>query len=171
MNQAYLLTGGNLGNRAENLREALQLIDAQAGNILQCSPVFETAAWGKTNQPDYLNQAILIQTALDAPALLECLLAIEKQLGRLRQEKYGSRTIDIDILFYNDCIIRTGSLVVPHPQIQNRRFVLVPLNEIAPAFVHPVLKSTVQQLLQACTDPLNVKKYSADNQVKQVDLQ
>ena len=160
MNHAYLLTGGNLGERAENLQMANQLIAAQTGRILKTSGVFETAAWGKTSQPDYLNQALLIETDLSPTALLQALLAIEKQLGRLRQEKYGARIIDIDILFFNDAIIRSPELVVPHPHLQNRRFVLVPLAEIAAGYLHPVLKKTVETLLTECPDPLNVKKYS-----------
>jgi 2-amino-4-hydroxy-6-hydroxymethyldihydropteridine diphosphokinase len=160
MNQAYLLTGGNLGNRAENLLQAIKLIGERVGSIIASSSVYETAAWGTTNQPDYLNQCLLVETGLDAELLLEKLLDIEKILGRLRQVKYGSRTIDLDILLYNKAIINTKKLSVPHPQMQNRRFVLRPLVEIAPNFVHPVFKKTMVTLLNECNDPLNVKKIS-----------
>lgn len=160
MNKAYLLTGGNLGNRAENLETAKRMIDERAGSVLKTSSVYETAAWGKTNQPDYLNQALMIKTPLQPNELLECLLQIEKELGRVRQEKYGSRTIDIDILFYGDSIMNTPRLVIPHPQLQNRRFVLEPLAEIDPALIHPVFNKTISTLLSECIDPLNVKKIS-----------
>lgn len=170
MNHAYLLTGGNLGERAENLQKANRLIAVQSGRIIKTSGVFETAAWGKTSQPDYLNQALLIETSLNASTLLHSLLAIEKQLGRLRQEKYGARIIDIDILFFNDAIVKTPDLVIPHPHLHNRRFVLVPLAEIAAGYLHPVLKKTIETLLSECPDSLNVKKYSLPIEGKQVDL-
>ena len=170
MKHAYLLTGGNLGNRTENLFEASRLIDEKAGRIITKSGLYETAAWGKTSQPDFLNQALCIETELDANALLDCLLSIEKQLGRIRQEKYDARTIDIDILFFDEEIIHKENLVIPHPHLQNRRFVLEPLNEIAPGFIHPLLQKNIATLLLECDDPLNVKKYSLPNGVKQVDL-
>ena len=170
MKHAYLLTGGNLGNRAENLLRASRLIHENAGSILKQSNLYETAAWGKTTQPDYLNQALLIETPLESNALLECLLSIEKQLGRVRQEKYDARCIDIDILFFENEVIHSKDLIVPHPQLQNRRFVLIPLNEIAPGFIHPVLHKSISTLLDECADPLNVKKYSLSNGIKQVDL-
>jgi 2-amino-4-hydroxy-6-hydroxymethyldihydropteridine diphosphokinase len=170
MNHAYLLTGGNLGDRAENLQRAKQLISVKAGKVLKASGVFETAAWGKTSQPDYLNQALLIETPLSARELLETILRVEKQLGRLRQEKYDARIIDIDILFFNDEIVKMPDLIIPHPHIQNRRFVLVPLLEIAAGFLHPVLLKTVDTLLKECPDPLDVKKFSLPIEGKQVDL-
>ncbi len=159
MNHAYLLTGGNLGDRAENLKKAAELIGQQAGRVLQISSLYQTAAWGKTAQPDYLNQAIEIETELSAPALLAGVLDIERQMGRIRQEKYGARIIDIDILFFNGDIIKLENLSIPHPHLQNRRFVLVPLAEIAPGYQHPVLKQTTAQLLGTCPDTLDVKKF------------
>lgn len=165
MNYAYLLTGGNLGDREENLKKAIISLGEKVGKVLQVSPVYETAAWGGTDQPDYLNQALLVETSLSASELLHTLLDVEKQLGRFRQEKYGARVIDIDILFFNDEIIQTADLVVPHPHIQNRRFVLAPMAEIAPDLVHPVLDKTIIGLLEACPDPLNVKKFRSLNAV------
>jgi 2-amino-4-hydroxy-6-hydroxymethyldihydropteridine diphosphokinase len=166
MNHAYLLTGGNLGNRAESLKNAVAMIAGSAGNVLQLSSLYETAAWGTKDQPDYLNQAVLLETKQTASDLLHTLLNIEKQLGRFRQEKYGARVIDIDILFFNNEIVKEHDLIIPHPHIQNRRFVLVPMVEIAPEYCHPILNKTMAELLEVCPDPLNVKKFRPLNAVK-----
>lgn len=158
MNDVYLLTGGNIGNRLLNLQLALMLIEKQVGTILKKSAVYETAAWGLTTQSPFLNQVLLVSTSLPAFELLKTLLQIEHELGRERKEKMGPRTIDIDILFYNTEIISSRDLTIPHPQIANRRFVLTPLNEIAPEFVHPGLKKKIVELLEMCPDNLEVKK-------------
>jgi len=159
MNEAYLLTGGNIGDRLMNLQQACFKIEKQAGAILRKSDVYETAAWGLTEQNSFLNQVLLISTMYNAEELLQKLLYIEQESGRKRVVKMGPRIIDIDILFYNNEIIATSDLIVPHPQITNRRFVLTPLNEIAPDFVHPVLQETIAELLEICPDNLKVKKY------------
>ncbi len=159
MNQVYLLIGGNIGNRAANLEIALKLIEQECGAISKSSAIYETAAWGKIDQPDFLNQALTVFTGLSPLMLLENILSIEKQMGRYRAEKFGSRIIDVDILFYNDEIIHSDELTIPHTEMQNRRFVLKPLAEIAPLKLHPVLKKTVKDLLAECPDPLSVKKY------------
>lgn len=158
MHIAYLLVGGNLGDRLENLETARRKIRA-LGTILEESALYETAAWGKEDQPAFLNQALKISTTLSAQDLLTSLLEIEKELGRSRMEKYGPRLIDIDILFFDDAVINEAGLHVPHPQLQHRRFALVCLNEVAPTFVHPVLKKNVHSLLLDCADPLPVKKW------------
>lgn len=158
MNISYLLIGGNQGDRMDYLAKARERITGSGCAILEHSSVYETAAWGKTDQPAFLNQALLIRTPLDAPALLSVLLEIELGLGRRREEKYGARIIDIDILFFNKEIISLPQLVVPHPQIQNRRFALVPLEEIAPQWIHPVFQLTISRLLAECPDKLDVKK-------------
>jgi 2-amino-4-hydroxy-6-hydroxymethyldihydropteridine diphosphokinase len=158
MNKAYLLTGGNMGDRTGKLLEAKKNIATYCGTILMESSLYETAAWGKADQPDFLNQVLYLQTSLSAVALMKEILLIEEIMGRTRTEKYGSRTIDIDILFYNDEIIREPGLIIPHPEIQNRRFVLVPLQEIAPGLVHPVLLKSISTLLKDCGDKLDVKK-------------
>ena len=145
------------------LLTAYQMIEKSIGTILNSSGIYETAAWGLTNQNPFLNQVMLVSTNLAAEVLLENLLNIEQQFGRKRFEKMGPRTIDIDILFYNNEIISSPRLTVPHPQIANRRFVLAPLNEIAPDFVHPVLQKTITQLLETCPDQLEVKKYTEEN--------
>ncbi|MBS1919062.1 MAG: 2-amino-4-hydroxy-6-hydroxymethyldihydropteridine diphosphokinase [Bacteroidetes bacterium] len=160
MNSAYLLSGTNLGDRLENIKTAAQLISEHCGTITTHSSVYETAAWGKTDQPSFLNQALKLSTTLNAKQLIRRLLKIEQQMGRIRHEKYGPRKIDIDILFFNDEIYNLPFLKIPHPELQNRRFVLVPLSEIVPAFIHPILKKTVIELLKDCPDELMVKKYS-----------
>lgn len=159
MNEAYLLTGGNIGNRAEFLQQAKNQIE-NCGQIIRTSSVYETAAWGKEDQQSFLNQVLKIATNLDAPELLDCLLGIESELGRTRTAKFGPRTIDIDILLFNNEVIDLPGLRIPHPQMQNRRFVLVPLNEIAAGIIHPVLRKTIAQILADCPDPLSVNKFS-----------
>jgi len=160
MNEAYLLTGGNIGDRLMNLQQSCRKIEKEAGKVLKKSAIYETAAWGLTAQNAFLNQVLLISTTLAADELLQTLLHIEQQSGRKRTVKMGPRIIDIDILFYNNEIISTPDLTVPHPQIANRRFVLIPLNEIAPDFVHPVLQKTIEELLEICPDKLEVKEYT-----------
>lgn len=158
MNKAYLLIGGNVGNRLQNLHQAVTAIDQTCGRVLLQSSVYETAAWGKTDQQAFLNQALLIETTFSAPDLLKGVLEVESRLGRVRKERYGPRVIDIDIIFFNNDIIRLPALTIPHPEVQNRRFALTPLHEIAPSLVHPVFHKTIDRLLQECPDELQVKK-------------
>ncbi|MBS1947817.1 MAG: 2-amino-4-hydroxy-6-hydroxymethyldihydropteridine diphosphokinase [Bacteroidetes bacterium] len=158
MNKAYLLIGGNEGNRTGFLEQACGYIGIFIGEILQQSSIFETAAWGNAAQPDFLNQALLVQTPLSAAQLMSNILCIEKKMGRTRIKKYGPRTIDIDILFYNKEIISLPDLKIPHPEMTNRKFVLAPMNEIAAHFVHPVLGKDIRALLSECKDELEVKK-------------
>jgi 2-amino-4-hydroxy-6-hydroxymethyldihydropteridine diphosphokinase len=158
MNISYLLIGGNQGDREAALAEARAHLSSAAGTIRQASSLYETAPWGKSDQSWFLNQALQLATEAEPSALLKILLQIEEKMGRRRLEKYGSRRIDIDILFFNDAILRRPELIIPHPEIANRRFVLEPLDEIAPEYCHPVLRLSVRELLLACTDPLEVKK-------------
>lgn len=160
MSTAYLLTGGNLGDRKENLRNAVQLINEQCGTITNSSSIYETAAWGLTEQPAFLNQALEISTSLNARQLMRKILRIEKDMGRVRKEKMGPRVVDIDIIFFDDEVHSIRFITIPHPEMQNRRFVLTPLTEIAPQFEHPVLKKTIAQLLEECPDNSEVKKFS-----------
>ncbi len=157
-NKAYLLLGTNLGDRAKHLEAARTELSRSAGKITALSSVYETAAWGITEQPDFWNQVVALETDLLPETLLAAILAIELSLGRSRDQRWGARTLDIDILYYNDQLIETPLLSVPHPQIAYRRFTLAPLAEIAPGFVHPVLHLTQQQLLDACPDPLPVRR-------------
>lgn len=158
MNKAYLLTGGNEGDRYLNMQQARTNIELICGRLLLVSSLYETAPWGKTDQPDFLNQVLLIETKRSPAELLKALLQIEEKGGRIRTVKNAPRTIDIDILFYNRSVIEEPGLTIPHPRIADRRFVLEPMNEISPGFVHPVLHKTIHQLLLECTDELAVKK-------------
>lgn len=158
MSTAYLLIGGNLGNRKENLSKATGLIRKQCGVVINSSSLYETAAWGMTEQSSFLNQVLEISTSLDAKQLMRRILKIENMMGRVRKEKFGPRTIDIDILFYENEILDLLFLKIPHPELQNRRFVLVPLAEINSELQHPVLKKTIAELLEECPDNLEVKK-------------
>jgi 2-amino-4-hydroxy-6-hydroxymethyldihydropteridine diphosphokinase len=156
MNKVFLLIGGNIGDRLQNLHQAIALLSATCGPVIQQSAVYETAAWGKTDQAAFLNQALLLTTSLMPQELITTILSVEEQLGRRRMEKNGPRVIDIDIIFYNDLVMDEPHLTIPHPQLQNRRFVLVPLVEIAPELVHPVLHKTLTELLAECKDELGV---------------
>jgi 2-amino-4-hydroxy-6-hydroxymethyldihydropteridine diphosphokinase len=158
MNKAYLLIGGNMGNRPQNLGLAVDLL-AQTCRVTAQSALYETAAWGKTDQPSFLNQALALETGLAARELLQAALSIEEKMGRERSVKYGPRIIDIDILFFNDDMIDQPGLSIPHPEVQNRRFALEPLHEIAPKLKHPLLKKTISQLLKECPDKLKVIRY------------
>ncbi len=157
-NLVYLLIGGNMGDRRAFLRQAGHLISEHCGPVPAASPVYETAAWGNPDQAAFLNQALKLETPLEAEPLMKKLLQIEEMMGRIRGERYGPRTIDIDILLYNNDIRNTALLTVPHPEMQNRRFALQPLADLAPALEHPVLKKTILQLLAECLDPLPVTK-------------
>ena len=161
MNKAYLLTGGNLGDREKNLAFAKEFIQQQCGTIFAASSLYETAAWGNTDQPAFLNQALELDTAFNARQLIRRILKIEKLMGRVRKEKYGPRIIDIDILLFNNEKHNYQFLRLPHPEMQNRRFALLPLAEIAPDIVHPVLNKTITKLLNECEDELDVKKIQA----------
>ena len=138
---------------------AIKNINRQIGKTIRKSGIYQTAAWGNTKQPDFLNQVIIVETGLTAAETMQAILLIEKNMGRIRTVKNAPRVIDIDILFFNKEIIDQKELIVPHPEIQNRRFVLIPLNELSPNLKHPVLLKNNHQLLNACKDELNVKKF------------
>jgi 2-amino-4-hydroxy-6-hydroxymethyldihydropteridine diphosphokinase len=163
MNKAYLLTGGNMGNRVANLDRARELISARAGRLLAVSSLYETSAWGNVPQPDFLNQVLLCETPLSAEDLLAVIMEIEQEMGRYRQQKYGPRVIDIDILFFNEEIMHTDTLTIPHPRLHLRNFTLEPLHEVAPHLVHPIFGKTVARLLAESPDTLDVKKFSMEN--------
>ncbi len=147
-----------MGNSHEQLLLAQKNIATDIGNIITSSSFYSTAAWGNTDQSDFLNQVLVLETSLTATKVLKSVLAIEEKMGRVRTIKNAPRIIDIDILFFNNDVIFLKNLTIPHPEIQNRRFVLTPLVELSANFVHPVLKKTINQLLIECKDNLNVQK-------------
>ncbi len=155
----YILLGSNLGDREQNLGLALNKISTDVGRILAQSSIYQSEPWGISQQPQFLNQVVEVNSRNAPEQVLQKLLAIETELGRERLEKWGPRSIDLDILFFNNRIIQTEKLIVPHPGLAMRRFTLVPLCEIAPNFFHPLLEKTCQQLLKECTDPLKVSPY------------
>jgi 2-amino-4-hydroxy-6-hydroxymethyldihydropteridine diphosphokinase len=154
----FLLLGTNLGDRKKNLMTAREAIKTLVGQISKESSLYETAAWGKTNQPEFINQALEVLTALTPAEVLQKIFFIEQTMGRTRLEKWGERIIDIDILLYGNEIINAPALIVPHPEIANRKFALQPLAEIASETEHPLLKIKIRELLQKCRDPLSVSK-------------
>jgi 2-amino-4-hydroxy-6-hydroxymethyldihydropteridine diphosphokinase len=154
----FILLGTNLGDRLENLANARLSIERFPSKIIRASGIYETAAWGNTEQENFYNQVIEIQSKLRPIQLLNKIHETESNLGRIRKEKWGPRSIDIDILFYGDDVVSESSLIIPHPGIPSRRFTLIPLNEIAPKFIHPVLKKKIGTLLQECSDHLEVTK-------------
>ena len=152
----YLLLGSNLGNRIELLNNAIKNIGIHLGQISEISKLYETAPWGISEQPAFLNQVVKIKSNLLPMELLAKIQFIETDMGRVRHEKWGERKIDIDILYYNDLIFDSTELKIPHPEIQNRRFTLVPLVELAPEFMHPKLLLNNAKLLNECDDSLSV---------------
>jgi 2-amino-4-hydroxy-6-hydroxymethyldihydropteridine diphosphokinase len=160
MHTTYLLLGSNLGNSRNYIATALSEIEDKLGRIGKRSSLYQTASWGKHDQPDFLNQVIELKTRLNPQDLLTGILSIEAVMGRKRLERWGSRIIDIDILFYEDLSIEKTDLSIPHPHLAFRRFCLMPLCEIVPEFIHPRLGKTIQELLLELTDDLFVKKLS-----------
>jgi 2-amino-4-hydroxy-6-hydroxymethyldihydropteridine diphosphokinase len=149
----YLCIGGNLGEREANLEETQMFIEFNMGDVIEVSSVYESPAWEMQGEPSFLNQVVKISTDLAPDALLTEIEELEEFYGRERKEgQYLSREMDVDILFFDDLIIESEKLAVPHPRMQLRRFVLTPLAEIAPEFVHPILKITVSELLKNCQD-------------------
>lgn len=158
MNTAYLLTGGNMGNRLNHLQQAAEFIQQKCGRIITQSSIYETEAWGKTDQPAFLNQALQVETNLSPDALMQALLDIETVMGRTRTIKMGPRIIDLDILLIDDLIQTSALLTIPHPALTLRKFALLPLAEIAPLLMHPQEKKSILELLEICQDTLNVQK-------------
>lgn len=160
---AYLLTGSNEGDRYQQLSSAGNLIEKQAGKVVQASSIYETEAWGKEGLPPHLNQALQLETTFAPENLLKILQQIETQLGRVRKEKWGVRKIDIDIIYFENRIINRPELQIPHPFLHLRRFTLVPLAEISPDFQHPQFLKTNAALLAELQDPLKVTLYKSNS--------
>ncbi len=158
LNKVYLSTGTNLGDRRLNLITVEGLINLKVGPVVKKSAIYETAAWGVTEQPDFYNQVLLAETTLPPAEVLREILEIEKFMGRVRLQKWGARLIDIDILYYRREVINEPHLKIPHPFLQDRKFVLIPLSEIAPDYTHPLLEKSNEQLLKELKDESEVRK-------------
>ena len=155
----FLLLGSNLGDRKALIDAGLREIELRIGSAFGISSFYETAAWGREDQPSFLNVAVGLKTILSPIQVLEKVLEIELELGRVRHEKWAERLIDIDVIFYGNWVVDMGDrLQIPHPQMQFRKFVLEPLSEIAPAYVHPVLRLNVSEILERLNDNLSVSK-------------
>jgi 2-amino-4-hydroxy-6-hydroxymethyldihydropteridine diphosphokinase len=157
-NSVVLSLGGNIGDVKDVFEVAISHLKKRVGELVSSSSLYSTKAWGIENQPDFLNQVIVIDSELSPTKVLECCLTIELELGRVRKEKWHKRVIDIDVLFYNNELIKSKDLIVPHPYIQDRNFILAPLAELIPQFVHPLLQKTMQELKNSCIDNLAVVK-------------
>ncbi len=159
MNTTYLILGSNIECRSSYLKKAISYIKSEIGQITKKSAVYESAPWGFEDNINFLNQIIIVSTQLTATELLKKIQEIEYTLGRKRiPGKYTSRTIDIDILFFNKEHICCDSLTIPHQRLHERKFTLLPLNELTPDFIHPVLNKSVKKLLSDCSDNSAVKK-------------
>lgn len=156
MYAVYLLTGSNLGQREAQLHRCNQALEQYAGTIAQASGIYETEAWGIEGLPAHLNQALLLHTTLEPLQLLDVIHRIENDLGRVRDQKWGVRAIDIDIVYFDNMILDLPQLIIPHPYLHKRNFVLAPLVAIAPDFIHPVFGKTNAQLLSQSEDRLAV---------------
>ena len=160
---AYVSLGSNKGDRIKSLSRAKELISARFGDIICSSGVYETTSWG-FDSDNFINQILKIETHFEPVQLLSLCLETEHELGRIRDNTggYASRTIDIDILFYDDMIVKQDNLKIPHPRLHERLFILVPMNEIAPDYLHPVIKKSIKELLESCADTGQIHRIKND---------
>lgn len=156
--ELYLGLGSNLGNKIENIQKACDYIAQEVDTIISFSSLYQTEAWGNVEQDDFINQVIRLYSDLEPTFLLKTLLNIEEKIGRIRDEKWGPRLIDIDLLYYGKFVIDRDDLIIPHPELTERKFVLTPLVEIAPDFQHPIFKLSNKELLDFCGDSRKVVK-------------
>jgi 2-amino-4-hydroxy-6-hydroxymethyldihydropteridine diphosphokinase len=154
--EVYLLLGSNLGERDANIANAITLLENQGVKSIKLSSLYETEPWGNTEQGKFLNRAGKFSTAAAPAGLMQTILKIEEDMGRVRTIKWAPRIIDIDILFYGSQIISQNDLKIPHPELEKRKFALIPLAEIAPDFTHPLLKKSIKELLAECNDSMSV---------------
>ena len=160
MNRVFLSLGSNRGNRQEYLQTAVSALEKKAGKVLKASHIYETEPWKMNDGTNFLNQLILLETSLDSQQIMTLIIEMETSLGRIRSTSgYEPRTIDIDILFFNEEIIESESITVPHPLISERRFILEPLCELAPNYIHPLLKKSLKQLLADCPDKHTIARF------------
>jgi 2-amino-4-hydroxy-6-hydroxymethyldihydropteridine diphosphokinase len=170
MSKAIISLGSNLGDRLKNLANACDLIGQNSGTILKRSSIYETESWGYECLHDFLNQVIIIESQYSPGELLNKVLAIEKKLGRVRSEAGdGSRIIDIDLLFYEQLVINSKDLYIPHPRLHLRKFTLIPLTEIAGDFIHPVLNVSLSILCDRCGDDKKVN-FFMDNSIPEIPV-
>ncbi len=163
MNSVFLGIGSNSGDRGKNLSDTLMMINELVGNVMRCSSLYETEPWGFNSDNYFLNMAVLVLTGLDQHEVLKNSQHIEKQLGRIRTgDGYSDRIIDIDILLFNNLVIQERNLVIPHPLMHERKFVMAPIAEIAPDFIHPGFNLTMLALLESCPDNHKLKKLPSD---------
>jgi len=156
--KVFVSIGSNLGNRKEMIASAIQKIENLCGDIKKCSSIYETAPWGYTSENKYLNCCIELETKLTPLRLLNSFKLIEHSMGRIFSDHYIDRVIDIDIIFYGNRCVNTQRLIIPHPKLSDRAFVLVPLHEIAHRWIHPTLFLTISQLLSCCNNVKEIKK-------------
>ncbi|SHN28062.1 2-amino-4-hydroxy-6-hydroxymethyldihydropteridinediphosphokinase [Cyclobacterium lianum] len=159
MHRVVLSLGGNVGDRQALMRKALSLL-LENMKLVRASGIYETAAWGGNSQAPYLNQVLVLQTTMEPEATLDYIQSVENLLGRKRERKWGDRTMDIDILYFDQCTIHTDRLHIPHQQMLSRNFVLIPLVEVLPDEEHPVKKLTHRELLKECEDQLTVRPWA-----------
>jgi 2-amino-4-hydroxy-6-hydroxymethyldihydropteridine diphosphokinase len=155
----FLGLGSNLGNRIENLRSAIIGLEPEA-RAIRCSPVYETPPWGYEDQPRFLNQVVKVETELAPGDLMEQIKEVENNIGREETFRYGPRSIDIDILFYDDLVIDSPPLIIPHARIPERAFVLIPMADLDPGYLHPKLDETIENLLEKVNRE-GIKYYSS----------
>ena len=162
LHTAILLTGSNLGEREENLNRASRQLAEKVGDVLKYSCFYESEPWGNKDQPAFINQALMVSTSLSPELLLHSIHEIEKGMGRIRNQKWEARIIDIDIIFYDDIVMGVAGLTIPHPEFANRTFAILPVMEIAPDFIHPQRRLSIQEILNKSDDKGKVTKLKSD---------